>query len=264
MQVVTIEVTNACINRCIGCFVGRSGNKKISLSKFKTLLKRLPDVEAITLSGGEPMLLPNINKYCDEVYRIKKIKPTIFTSGAVNHDLIHKLNVKKIHVTIKYPNDLDDRWKDLPDAFNHACHFLRICKDYSIPTWINWAVDKSNFLFIKEMLNLAIEYKSKILVLPFIAFNDRYSRFVIPYKFYCRYFQKLNHPLIKLGVECDICRAGVTRCAIDVDGNVRACIYLQEVFGNIFEEKFEDIQNRMEEWREEQGYCKCLAINEKI
>lgn len=236
----------------------------MSLKNFKEILMKLPDVEAWTLTGGDPFTVSDLPGYCDACISTCNVKPTIFTTGFINHSLIPKLagKVKKIHVNIKYPLPLDDIWKGKNGAFEQALAFLGLCKVNSISTYINWTVDKTNLLYLTDMLNIAVEYKTRLLALPFIPYDLKYERNRIPYKFYCSYFEKVStlNPLLEMGVECDICKAGVTRLNINVRGETSPCIYLPHIrFGNILEDDLDEIIEKMQGWREEKGLCGCIA-----
>jgi radical SAM protein with 4Fe4S-binding SPASM domain len=45
------------------------------------------------------------------------------------------------------------------------------------------------------------------------------------------------------------CAGGVVMCTIGADGGVRPCSHMDVVYGNIFEEGFEEAWNSLEEWR---------------
>lgn len=66
--------------------------------------------------------------------------------------------------------------------------------------------------------------------------------------------------------EKNICTAGKTTYAIDVDGNVKACPRDSHMYGNIFKEDFENIWERVQEWRDDTFLpekCKeCNKLNE--
>lgn len=261
MQVVTIEITTKCPMECPSCFIDKSKSRTTPLSKFKQVVKKLPSVDAITLTGGDPFTIKNLPEYCN----VCPVKPTIFTSG-YDADMIKNLEgkVKKIHIDLKYPNRLNDRWMSRKGAYDMAINFLRECKKHSIPTWINWVVDKTNLLYVREMLNFAVTYNSKILALPFIPYDSHYSDNRIPLKFFCNYFTKVKryNPLLNIGIECDVCKAGITRMNINQKGDVSPCIYLPSpTFGNVYHDDIGDIINRMELWREEKGMCSCIAIS---
>ena len=91
------EVIKTCPNNCLFCSSCSSPDATtiISLDLFKQTIDHfisLGGIEEISLSGGEPLLHPNIFEmiaYCKE----KGIRTVLFTSGIKKHNTFNPVSV---------------------------------------------------------------------------------------------------------------------------------------------------------------------------
>jgi len=251
IKVLAVEITNRCLLRCPGCYAYKD-NKEMNYKTYKKAIKRLPleKLERLELTGGEPFLHNSLEKIID----YSPIKPIVFTSGYIwSKKTIKKIKnkVKELRVTIKYPDkDLDNAFKGRANAHQNALELLKLCNKFNMKTKIHFVVDKTNIYSYDKMLELAEKYNSELEVLRFIN-TGNYKHIVLPKK---EFFKLRVYPN-------GYCTAGLTRICITVNGDVLPCIYIRRSFGNILNEKFETIKERMVEWRLRKPLKKndCLA-----
>jgi MoaA/NifB/PqqE/SkfB family radical SAM enzyme len=69
-------ITARCNSRCKTCFFWKNLNKKkdLSLKEISSLLKKLPKIENVLISGGEPFLREDISEIISEMVKINNIK----------------------------------------------------------------------------------------------------------------------------------------------------------------------------------------------
>ena len=94
---VTIEVTQQCPNKCIYCSSMSSPDKTDALD-FDTICQCVDDATAlgaklINLSGGEPMLRPDIAQITDYIHN-KGLKIRLYSSGIYYDGLYHTMPIK--------------------------------------------------------------------------------------------------------------------------------------------------------------------------
>jgi len=87
-----LELSYACNFNCIHCSsAGCTG--KIELSDLDDFKEVIDDIDVVRLSGGEPLLLPNLNEFVDYFYD-RGIKVILYTNGSlpIPKDIYHKLH----------------------------------------------------------------------------------------------------------------------------------------------------------------------------
>jgi len=278
LQVCSLNISKACGLKCPGCYAYKffgNENAYMSLSNYKKIINKLGEEDGwqrVQLSGGEPFLHPDLVKMCR--YTAKKmIKPIVFTSGIMtNNDMIAKLKpyVESFNVTIKYPNELDNRFKGHEKSLENSKKFLQICNDLNIPTQIHWAIDKGNYKYFDQIHGIAQQYNSMLFVLRFIPFDVKFKERFLIAKYWdaiCKY--ALKHKNVHIGNTSKYtdykCTAGLTRLSINTDSGYTPCIYLSNSLGNIFNDSLDEIKKKLYNWRLNYKYFdKCIAIETVI
>ena len=81
-----IEITSRCNLRCKHCY-NESGElrKELDLQAFLNAYDGIPDTEecSITLSGGEPLLHPQVWEFIDRIQKRKSTKNLIITNATL-------------------------------------------------------------------------------------------------------------------------------------------------------------------------------------
>ena len=86
---LTIEITNSCLNECLFC---SSNSFKRSTEELEyadivtTILQSMRlGVRHVSLSGGEPLLHPDLNRIVEDIFTLQQIQTlSIYTSGIVD------------------------------------------------------------------------------------------------------------------------------------------------------------------------------------
>lgn len=96
--VFRIRITNKCNLHCHYCYVGESLNKKLdyllTLEEWKKVIKRVPRNTLIDITGGEPLLAPNIEEIVNEMLD-RKLKVSLITNGTISKESLLKNMVDK-------------------------------------------------------------------------------------------------------------------------------------------------------------------------
>jgi MoaA/NifB/PqqE/SkfB family radical SAM enzyme len=264
MDTVFISVTEQCPNRCLG-YRSRS---MMSYDNFKKIIRQLPKMKAIVLTGGEPLLHKDLVNMCRFASR-NSVKPAILTSGAVLTDLKKlKPYVYSIVVTIKYPDSKDSDWKGNKKAFRNAISLLKSAYEIGMKAEINWAADRNNMIYLDEMHQLSQQYNAPINVLRFLP----YSKSAVSSAFsdeewedFCTRVKLLDGVKIRFPSRESymVCSGGVSRMMINTDGSVTPCLYWSfDSYANILEDGYAVCSDVMRSWREGWGLqkgCPCLV-----
>ena len=272
MDNVIIEITYACPNKCSGtCYASKDGIH-MTLEQFQTIIGKLPPIN-ISISGGEPFVNPFIKEMMQAYKNRFNRKVNVVTSGVV------KINIKEyedlidtLYITTKYADlTYDSLWKDslIKDAKENVAKLLSDAKETTINKILIFSADKVNYNEISKISRLARDYNAKVHVTRFLPYNQ-ISRKIALSNLQWEKFASLVKLKLKLDnvdfvfptIFCpiqkkkrtfsyDLCIAGINRMKIGVDGSVNGCIYLgkQNNIGNILNEGFFEIQNKLEEWR---------------
>ena len=99
-----IEITSRCNLRCKHCY-NESGElrKELDLQAFLNAYDGIPDTEecSITLSGGEPLLHPQVWEFIDRIQKRKSTKNLIITNATlITEDIAKRLVKSGINVQI--------------------------------------------------------------------------------------------------------------------------------------------------------------------
>lgn len=261
MDTIIISITDACMLRCKGCYATKN-MPKMGITRFKNLIDTLKqsgeEIQSITLTGGEPFSnsdLPEIAKYCTEQIR----KPRIVTSGYYPIVLLDKVKdyIELLTVTIKYPDyasNSDSNWRGAKDTLLKSKAFLARGKELNIPLSINWIADRQNAAYVYHMQRLASEFGAILQVVRFIPYEDYLRVFALTDEqweqvcFHAKKFENV-HIAFPSRYSYKYCTGGQHRIYIRTDGSITPCIYLSETLGNIFEDSFQTILKKGEQWR---------------
>ena len=89
-------ITSNCNSRCKGCFYWKNINKvkELSLEDIKVMFGRMPDINHISISGGEPFLRKDIVEICEVFAKGNNVKSITIPTNGLMPDIIYK-NTKK-------------------------------------------------------------------------------------------------------------------------------------------------------------------------
>jgi len=253
---VIVNLLNACPNRCKGCF-SYNGKDKLSLNQFRTIIDKLPkDIKAVVLSGGEPCLHPDLLKIC-KYTADNLIKPTLFTSGCVPIDIKpFKKHIYDLTITVKFPDlVMDSEWKKNKSCPRNIRNLLEQANELRMKVNINYAVDRENFIYMKEMVDFAKKYNAEVRLLRYLPYDENTVELALTddeWETVCEQAVKYNIMIQSPSKHYSykICTAGVGRMVITPKADVSPCLYWTfDTYGNLLKEDYSTIERRLEEWR---------------
>jgi len=125
MSAILLPVTYMCNLSCPKCCVSRN-NTAIELEKsIKNLAEHVGKIEWVYITGGEPLLLPNLFEVCDEV-RAMGFKVGITTNGTIfNPDIAD--HVDRFGVSLDGHEEYHDAYRG-EGVFKKATSLLKEVK----------------------------------------------------------------------------------------------------------------------------------------
>lgn len=260
MKTIMIEITNFCPFKCKSCYSDKN-TKQMDFETFKFIINKLKKLrileKEIIISGGEPFLNKDFVKmieYCNEF----DIYPVIFTSGITTRNLNKiKDKISSLNVTIKYPEQkYEEGFNGVPGSYEKKIQFLSKAFKLQIPIKIHFVVDKLNQYWYENMTYFVKSFNADLNILRFIPFNSEDRELFInneDWIIFCediirkRGINKRKDIWILSPFKKDRinCVAGIQQMCIDVNANVRNCVYCSGNFGNIIDGNIKEIFKKM-------------------
>jgi MoaA/NifB/PqqE/SkfB family radical SAM enzyme len=244
------QVTYRCNFRCRFCnyWIDPMGDRpELSVAEFRTGAAKLAELGSllISLSGGEPLVRPDIVEVVDAVARWHF--PFVTTNGwFATPELADELfaaGLWGVSISIDYADaERHDRRRGMPGAFGRALaaveHFSR-ARRYK---WqrVNWmsVLMEDNFDHLEPMLKMAAERDAYFMVQPYGVLKTGNRRFVSGERgvgrhlleLRRRYRNFLSNPYFLSRVDQALdggvpgCRAGRGFFNIDSTGDVAVCV----------------------------------------
>lgn len=302
---VELTLTKACNHKCLHCYnpwreqadCRTSGFSKEQLEIIARELKA-NDVWHVTLSGGEPLMRPDV--LINAAKELKKVGITF----SMNTNLT--LMTEELAQTLK--NDLEwstliltslpsiqpelcDIITQIPGSYERILKGIAICKDYGFKVGINIVISQKNKEDLKNIKEFIaknrIDYLCISIVIPPV-YDSENPDYYLTNEDICTLAESLMEIKTKYGIDVDsitplpicilkdvnkymeiistTCSAGLTRCTIDTDGNIFGCSHEEVPYGNIFTDGLKAAWDKMDNWRygeklnPECKECKYLAI----
>lgn len=178
---LSLRLTNRCDSKCIYCFSNSNNGNKEDLN-FKYLIKlldesKLAGLRSLNLTGGDPMLYPNI---FDLILYLEnnKFSYQISTKKILTDSEIHKLSntgLKKIQFSIdSIDDDLNYHLIGKKDYFSKMSKVIEKCKQNGIKVYVNTVIMSNNIKEIKTMnQKLRLLGVDKHFLTPFLISKGR-------------------------------------------------------------------------------------------
>jgi radical SAM protein with 4Fe4S-binding SPASM domain len=269
------DLTSRCNLSCRHCVVnaGKKSQRELTLSESFELIEDLGEfgVKSITLSGGEPLIHPDIMKIIEYISD-HSIAIRIATNGTLLTKSSAKL-LSKYSVGIQVSLDgstalVHDGFRRKNGAFRAALEGINHLCDYNLPFTIGTVVTQHNYEDIPAIYNLATDLGAEhFRLIPFIPSGrgqlckeleinpnqmleitqylvqqrSEGKLSVLPMEFECtlslggKSTDKL-HPQTHIG-----CNGAISTCTITSNGTVLPCNFFQGV-------KAENIRNSKFSW----------------
>ena len=268
-MMATVEVTEKCNLRCKHCYLDASCEKTsiISFDQFKDLVDifKKNHVLNLELTGGELFVNP-------EAYEILELAlkqfamVAILTNGTILSDKVLTLLSKykeKIIINVSIDSadpEVHDKFRGMKGAFEKSCTNIKRMAEAGITVRVASSIFNENMWEIDKLADLSISLGAKMFVFNFVEDFGRGTKMDKGDKVednldaaaYIKYINDIIEkykdiiPIVKgedhiLGTQN--CGSAVNSIMVGADGNIRPCALFPKMnlFGNIFEEDFEEI-----------------------
>ncbi len=259
-----IELTNACNFKCIHCYVSKCSEQFLEKKVIFNLLDTLKKFGCLKISytGGEPLLHPDFSEIIDYTEK-NGFQYTILSNGYLLTDrLVDKFKNSKLFQSIHLSfygvtPDTHNSVTGVSDSHQKLMDWLRKLTEKNVKFILKTSIMKQNYIEWQNIMEFcdSMNYRqvSEFTLLP--AENGDFK----PLEYALGYGELLAVNLIlqekynkKLALnsnysdktkflESAVCVAGKNKLAVSYNGDVFPCISLRKSFGNILNDKFEDI-----------------------
>lgn len=286
------ELTTECNHDCVHCYnYWRKDFEKIAdLSRSKTeqeyleIAKRIVKIKpvAVTLTGGEPLLVFNEIKSSLEYLQKNNIFVTINTNATLLTDEMCKyLKNRRVHLFVSFPcaePEVCDIITNRSGSFSRITKSLDLAYSFGVDFVCNVVVSKQNIDYVEKTVDFLVEnyrldYISLTRVAKPINSDDSFNSWLLNHDDINRLLdisvkKTKEYKGLTIGTACPytpcsinsqdafdlfgyqkLCTAGKTSFAIDIDGNFKACPRDSRHYGNILHDDFAAIYENMDEWR---------------
>lgn len=277
------EVNTECNYHCTHCYNFGSSSKKVScppdedLNAISDFLVSQQPV-SVTISGGEVLLIfGRLKPYMERLLR-NKIQVRILSNGSLITEDVAKFCAQwDIHWLISFPSvdrTVFGTVTGRPDAYDNALAGMDLLKENGVVFQPNVVVTAANLDTLEETIRFLWQRYAPPSVMVSRATapanagsND--SDILLTLEQLNRMFDictelSAHIPINTCGgfslctmssrksyeIFGKVCGGGRNSCIITSSGDVRVCARDSRVYGNVFQEPFDEIRCRMAEWRE--------------
>lgn len=266
LQNVTVEILNYCNSSCIHCYLSHLSPKIVKFEDVISVIDQAAEAGAmqITLTGGEPLLHPNITEI---IMHIKNKGMAVNLLTSLNVDITKCLDIvtvcDKIGISIYGSNkDIHDQITRIKGSFDamltNLRHFLH--KNSSIT--LNITIIKENIGDAKNIVAFAKELNIQYRINYFLHGSSAKQHQVdindIDLLKNLFTFRE-DASLMEINF---MCIAGSASLWVDVDLDVYPCVFFRMRLGNLYNQKLIDIWKRSYEVKmlktiDNQSFKKC-------
>lgn len=260
LRTLIFFVTTKCPLRCKHCFYANELNKnldELNLDEIKKIISKLPYLETIQLSGGEPFMRGDIVEII-KIFADNGVKKVgIPTNGYFTNQIISKVKeIKKLKIDLSISISIDG-FRDLHneirrrDCWDNAMQTFKELKKLGIKIGFDVALSKLNYSSIIELIKFLRKQKPRNITIiivrakPNIMLSAEEFKKIRPevekltFEYYNPFYQKrqklLNDVYYKVlnGEKLPFkCLAGKIIAVLEPDGFVRSC-ELRKKLGNV-------------------------------
>ncbi len=298
LKILFLELTKNCNLNCIHCGSNCPNNYSdtfLKLSDIKPVLDDLKEKSpstAIFITGGEPLLNPEWENICKYVFSLG-FNCGMTTNGTLVDDetviKLHECGVKTISVSLDGLKNTHENFRQTDGCFDKAVHALSMLKRSGLfyDVQATTVVGKHNFKELNQIYNLCLEMKldswkiteiepiglaknishlelstdEKLQLYEFIL-NKKTSIMEISYV--CSHFLPLKYDKSVRRTHY-ICGAGTYIASITADGDITACLDIDDIEnvrqGNIFTDNFWDVwENKFQLFRKNKALTSDFCV----
>ncbi len=222
-------------------------------AKIIDTLNQLAELKCffLTLLGGEPLLHNELDKILNETDRLN-FAIDIMTNGTlINSQMLSMLtdhNIQAIFIPLFGATaKIHDEFVGYDGAFNKVINSISLLKKTNIRVGVRSFITSKNFSEWKNCRKLILDLGADYL--PTIQIHKSCDNFDLQYKslrINNEQIRELFNNQIQMYYDHE-CTASISRCDIQVNGDVTACSLLTKPFGNLYKESLQEIWNNSEE-----------------
>ena len=266
-EVVSLALTYQCQCRCVHCgsvaLYKQEEEKELSYNEITSLIDEIRrlGVNWIDFFGGEPLLVPQLADYIRHA-KEKGLRVRIDTNGLLLDEEMVK-NLKKagidlVGVSIDSPFEaVHDRLRGVKGTFKKAIAGIKYCKKHNVECQLLTYATKENLKNndLKKIIDLAKSFDIPVRILPLVLVGKKMKRKDLALS--SQDIALLRNLLEKDKVHWEnefidskevpfFCTAMHKYFFyISAYGNVQPCCYFPVSFGNVRQERLEQIIKKM-------------------
>ena len=266
---VLLSVTSACMHKCEYCYQRRDAGADMDLDLLIATARKLQDmgIALFSIEGGEPFLrYDRLKALCDSIDDRSEI--WVNSNGwGMTVERLKELRIAAVTFSLHHPEpEAFNKFMGNEQAWAHMEQGIKACHEAGVPVTFNTCLMKEAFYdgtfekvmdYAKEQGVLMIQLiKPKPaggwLLNDELLFSEEDMKAakvkIHMYNKDKKYsaFPAISAQIIEEQPDVFGCTAGGTdRFYINAKGDVQPCEFLNISFGNIADEKFEDIYDRM-------------------
>jgi len=281
---VALNLTKRCNLNCAHCYLDagtrESGDvKELDTESTKRILTEISEVNPasmVVITGGEPLLRPDIYKICDHAASLG-LMVVLGTNGTMlteqNVTKLMQAGVTGAGISVdSLTPEFHDGFRGLAGAWKHTMAGIENCRKLGLSFQIHMSVHQGNVDEVDAMMAWAHEQGALVINFFFLVCTGRGERMtdITPEQYEAvlsrlvdaqdeypgmlvrarcaPHFKRLAYqkdpdsPLTKAqGYEGGGCLAGTHYCRVTPRGEVTACPYIEESVGSLHKNSFGDI-----------------------
>ena len=273
LKQIVFEATYGCASNCIFCYnCWKAGYKKepeLDIKQLRTILKKLPKFKRFVISGGEPLLRPDLKDIIKEGKKYTNMV-SVLTSGILLNDDWARM-LKKHDVFVQVPlhgmEKTHNAHTRVKDSYRKAIIGIAYLKKHGVRFAVSTVATKKNIKDFKDTLELGVALGAQeLLVIRFMPGGEglKNSELMLDYGEYkymletfdaiCRKYRVFgaigapNVPCVFPDkgykfISKSSCGAGIDWIAIDPSGRVRICNHSPTILGSLLTQDFKEIWN---------------------
>lgn len=260
-------------------------SKSKTEEEYLTLARKIVELKpvSVTITGGEPLLVFDKIKSSISLLHENRIYLTMNTNAVLlNDEICQFLKGKDVHLFISFPcaePSICDTITSRKGSFERIVKSLDLVQSYGLDFANNMVVSTKNIDYVEMTIDfLKKRYDTHYISLTRVAkpinSDDSFDEWLLSHEDVNRLLDisvwaTKNYDRLTIGTACPytpcsinsqeafdlfgyqrICTAGKTNFGIDTDGNFKACPRDSRLYGNILVDTFEEMYERMHEWRD--------------
>lgn len=236
----------------------------------------------VVITGGEPLLVFDKVQSSIELFKANKINVSINTNAAlITDEIISFVKKHDISLFISFPccdEEVCDFITNRKGSLKRILRSLDKLTLQNVRFSLNIVASKANIDYLQDTVDfLRKRYNIKKIYITRVGkpvnSDDSFDKYLLSYDDLCRVQDVCVKTKFEYGIDVDtgcpftlcsinsqksfelfgykkFCTAGKTSYSVDTFGNVKACPRDSTIYGNILEEDFSAIWERISEWRD--------------